>query len=205
MVVASVRGGAGLGADVMMPPPTSFTSRTTERRRPAPTLPSASCLVPLPMPCGIGTPLPPLMLLLARRMIITLPRVMISSRRVMINPLGARVLNRFGTNPPSNGNSGGGLRWQAASPEPGSAREARSRLRSRRPFAAAGRASGTGSPPCSIIIDLPMRSRRRLALNATDAAARTTAASSLPRVARVKRSGLPARRRCRLWRRRRAG
>jgi hypothetical protein len=30
----------------------------------------------------------PLILLLARRMIITLPRVMISSRRVMINPPG---------------------------------------------------------------------------------------------------------------------
>lgn len=66
----------------MMPPPTSFTSRTTRSGHLPRTLPSASCrcLAAWAYRC-------PLILLLARRMIITLPRVMISFRRVMINPL----------------------------------------------------------------------------------------------------------------------
>jgi hypothetical protein len=97
MVVAGELGGAGLGVDVMMPPPTSFTSRSTRHGDVPRTLLSASCrcLAAWAHRC-------PLILLLARRMIITLPRVMISSRRVMINPLGAQALNRFGTNPTIN-------------------------------------------------------------------------------------------------------
>ena len=67
----------------MMPPPTSFTSKTT---RDGDCPGRFQCLVPLP--CRMGHTIDPLILMLARRMIITLPRVMISFRRVMINPLG---------------------------------------------------------------------------------------------------------------------